>query len=184
MPRNIFWKKGLAVGIIVLFIGIGVQPVFAKDTIKTTSKTLEDCGCQTVNNHNLNSLIELSNRIERLLSRVEIFTNFISILYKNNPEISEKCEEISSSITTLKEINKELKLDSSFTDHLIICIVLETILIPLELVEDSIRNLIHKYEDTNPNLAVLIDYFILTPVIFIWSIIYEQAYYLDCYWYP
>ena len=42
-------KKALVVGIIFLFIGVGVQPVFAKDTIKTTiSETLEDCRCQHI----------------------------------------------------------------------------------------------------------------------------------------
>ena len=66
MERNMF-KKGLVVGIIFLFIGVGVQPAFAKNTIKTTiSETLEDCECQTVSNHNFDRLEkfeEISNRI-------------------------------------------------------------------------------------------------------------------------
>jgi hypothetical protein len=48
MEGNMF-KKSLVVGIIFLFIGVGVQPVFAKNTIKTTiSETLEDCECQPI----------------------------------------------------------------------------------------------------------------------------------------
>ena len=96
--RNDCCKKALVVGVIFLFIGVGVQPVFAKNTIKTTSETLEDCECQPISNHNL-------NRLEKL-----------SILSKNNPEISEKFEELSNRITTLKEINEKL-----FTPPLIIC---------------------------------------------------------------
>ncbi len=32
MPNNKIWKKGLVVGIIVLFIGVGVQPAFAVES--------------------------------------------------------------------------------------------------------------------------------------------------------
>ena len=108
MKENIF-RKSLVVGIIVLLIGVGVHPVFAKDTIKTTSETLEDCGCQPVSNHNLNRLEKLSNRIEKLLNRAEIFTNITAKLSKNNPEISEKCEELSKNISKLLEMNDNLK---------------------------------------------------------------------------
>jgi hypothetical protein len=108
MEKNMF-KKGLVVGIIFLFIGVSVQPAFAKNTIKTTiSETLEDCECQTVSNHNLDRLDKLSIRTNMLLNRAKIFTNIVGILSKNNPEISkEKFEELSNRITILKEINEK-----------------------------------------------------------------------------
>jgi hypothetical protein len=108
--RDCLFRKALVVGIIFLFIGVGVQPAFAKNTIKTTiSETLEDCECQTVSNHNFDRLEKLSIRIEKLLNRVKIFTNIVAILSKNNPEISkEKFEELSNRITRLKDINEKL----------------------------------------------------------------------------
>jgi hypothetical protein len=111
MEGNMF-MKGLVVGIIFLFIGVGVQPAFARDTIKTTiSETLEDCECQPIRNHNLDRLEKLSIRTNMLLNRVRIFTNIVGILSKNNPEISkEKFEELSNRITTLKELNENLNL--------------------------------------------------------------------------
>ena len=108
MERNML-KKALVVGIIFLFIGVSVQPVFAKNTIKTTiSETLEDCECQPVSNHNFDRLEKLSIRTEKLLNRAKIFTHIVAILSKNNPEISkDKFVELSNRITTLKEINEK-----------------------------------------------------------------------------
>jgi hypothetical protein len=85
-------KKILVVGIIILFIGVGIQPAFANDiSITTTSNIKEDCGCQPISNLHL-------VRLERLLNRVEIYTNILSLLFKHNSEVKEKCELLSNKI--------------------------------------------------------------------------------------
>ena len=105
-------KKALVVGIIVLFIGVGVQPAFANEVSITnkTSDVEEDCNCNPVSNLHL-------VRLERILNRVESYTNIISIFSNRNPVIQEKCEELSNEITTLKETNNELKFGSLDGDY-------------------------------------------------------------------
>lgn len=73
-------KKILAVGIIILFIGVGIQPAFAVDT-KTSivnQQNEEDCGCQVVNRNNQVSSVIcdilytiLNNTMERIEKYIE-----------------------------------------------------------------------------------------------------------------
>ena len=129
MNKNIL-KKGLVVGVIFLFIGVGINPAFAVKT-KTSivnNQSEEDCGCQVINDVNLVRFERLSNRIEKLLNMLEIYTNIVSILSKNNLVIAEKYEDSSNEIATLKESNEELKTDIIFQDSPFICDILEKFL--------------------------------------------------------
>ena len=51
--QNRLFRKSLVIGVIILFVGVGFQPVFARETIIKTADSEEDCGCQSVNNINL-----------------------------------------------------------------------------------------------------------------------------------
>ena len=86
MSERIF-KKGLVVGIIVLFLGVGFQPAFAKEIISTISNNEDDCNCDVVSKSEL-------LRFERLLTRFKLVIKSILMRYRNIPEIEEKCNEI------------------------------------------------------------------------------------------
>ena len=89
--------KTLVVGVIVLFIGIGIQPAFAVTPNTTDSK--DDCKlCPKVSSLHL-------FRLKRLLNRLEKYDNELSVLSKLNPEIEEKYQEISNYINTDKPIS-------------------------------------------------------------------------------
>jgi hypothetical protein len=96
------YKKGLVVGIIVLFIGVGVQPALAVEpkVSENTMETEEDCGCKEVSDVNL-------NRLDKALNRLEGNTGFISFLSKRNPKIAEEYQELSNRINALTEMNEE-----------------------------------------------------------------------------
>ena len=84
MKNNCF-KKGLVIGIIVLFIGVGIQPAFANEvSITKTSEDEEDCNCNPISD------IQVV-RIERLLDRIESRINFILLRHGHIPEVAEKC---------------------------------------------------------------------------------------------
>ena len=88
MQKSLF-RKGLVLGIIALFIGVGIQPVFAVET-KTSimnKGSVEDCtNCQVDSN-----LYRV--RLEKLLDRLESYIKILGILYKDNPEIVSVCNK-------------------------------------------------------------------------------------------
>ena len=141
MHKNVVVRKGLVVGIIVLFIGIAVAPginainIVKSNVIQETvdSSVIEifdiedDCGCQPVSNLNLVRFERLSNRLEKLSNKLEIYTNIVSILSKNNLVIAEKYKDSSNEIVTITELNEELKTDIIFQDSSFICDILVTI---------------------------------------------------------
>ena len=104
MNKSVLWKKGLVVGIIILFVGVGLNPAVAvnpnisviikqEEVIEDNtdiSGNEEDCGCNPVDEVDIDSL---SNS-------VKVFTSFVSVISRGNPEIREKCEEISDIINS------------------------------------------------------------------------------------
>ena len=105
--------KSLVVGVIVLFIGVGIQPAFA--VTPDTSDSDEDCNiCPKVSNLRLVLLERLVNRFETLISK-------LSVVSKLNPVIDEKYKELSDAITTFKEMNKELQFERPLIIRRILC---------------------------------------------------------------
>ena len=101
-PR-LFYKM-LVFGVIVLFIGIGIQPAFAVTPDKSDND--DDCKlCPKVSNLHF-------VRLKNLLNRVEKYDNILSVLSKHNS----------------KEINKELKPNKPLNDYPITCNILDKIL--------------------------------------------------------
>jgi hypothetical protein len=112
----------IIIGIIVLFIGVGIQPAFANEvSITAISNNKEDCNCKPVSNLHLVVLERLSNRLDRLLDRLEVYTGVISILYRHKPDFTEKFNEFSNEIITLRESNNDLKSIFEFGIHEEIC---------------------------------------------------------------
>ena len=92
-------RKGLVLSVIVLFISVGVQPVFAGESITSTLDKEEDCiECQVSDGFSL-------LRAKILLFKVKVVTNFIlSSRLGKIPEIKEDCQEILDVINSDKPL--------------------------------------------------------------------------------
>jgi hypothetical protein len=101
--------KSLVVGVVVLFIGVGIQPAFA-----ITPDSEENCNCKKLNDSEL-------VKVERLLNKVEVYCKSLLVLSKYNPETKDEIEELSEKISTLKE---ELADKAPFK---VICLTLDVI---------------------------------------------------------
>ena len=168
MMRNHCCKKALVVGIIVLFIGVGVYPAVSSVPIKTTnilqidelespviSDSEEDCNCKPVSNLHL-------VRIERLVNRIVVYNNLLSLLSRHNPEVAEKYQEISDEITALRELTNELKPDTDWEDNPVICMILFIILFVLSNIGMRFLYLSEDFE----RFPILSNFFYLIYVIF------------------
>ena len=99
-----FLKKILVVGVIVLFIGIGMQPAIANNvSITKTSYSEEECDiCPKASKKHIERLINMLDRIEKYDYQLSEFS-------KINPELEDKYQELSKRITIFDEMNEELK---------------------------------------------------------------------------
>ena len=121
------FRKALATIIIVFLLGVGFQPALANEvSITKASDIKEDCNCNPVNNLPVVRIEKLLNRVEGLLNRLVIHNIIILILVKNNPEVIEKYQDISSRIATLREMNKEFKSQFLSDNEPFICIFIES----------------------------------------------------------
>lgn len=112
-------KKIWVVGIVVLFIGVGVYPAVAVESKSSIDNkhSEDDCGCEVISNPNF-------IKIKGLLDRLEAYTKILLVLSKHNPEIAEKCQEISDRIITITDKYEELKTEALLDDYPIICAIL------------------------------------------------------------
>jgi len=153
-------KNALAVGIILLFLGVAIQPSIA--TIKQesideeySSDSEEDCKlCPKASKKHLVRLKSFINRFENL-------GNKLSVISKYNPIVVEEHQELSDRIAVLKVIYKELKPDWKYP---VIC----TILIVLLLIFSNIGGIIYMVYYINPVLySILLSFlFIISYPIF------------------
>ena len=92
-------RKGLVLSVIILFIGVGIQPALADTPIITLKDIDEDCiECQASNGISL-------LRAKILLFRVKVVTNVIlSSKFGEIPEIKENCQEILDVINSDKPL--------------------------------------------------------------------------------
>lgn len=96
------FRNGLAVAVILLFIGVGIQPAIAKLSIITTSDNEDDCNlCPKVSNQHL-------VRLKSLISRLETLNTKLSVLSKHYPEFEGKYNGI------LNILNTDKILDNSY----------------------------------------------------------------------
>lgn len=115
-------KKSLVIGIIVLFIGVVFEPVLANEiSISKTYDIEEECNiCQPVSKLHLIKLKSLIDKIDK----VEKYENILSLMYKLNPEIEEKYQEISNLINNYIETNYELTPELMEGENSTICFIL------------------------------------------------------------
>ena len=100
--------KVLVVGVLVLFIGIGIQPAFA---VTPTTDSNDDCNlCEKKVSKSQLTLLR------NLLNWVEKYDTKLSILFKQYPEFNEKNQELSESISKLRDINNDLRITKAKYD--------------------------------------------------------------------
>ena len=119
--RNVCLKKGLVIGIIVLFLGVGFQPALANEiSTNMVSDVDEDClECQPVNR------VEIL-KVKLLLIRIEAITNILLSRFGHITEVKEKYQELSDRIITLRKMNEEFKSNLLLNDDSPICKLIMT----------------------------------------------------------
>lgn len=147
--RTNWYKKGWVVGIIILFIGAGIQPAFAEESIITTLDNEEDCNdCQVVDSYS-------SLRVKLLLFKATVVTNIISSSRLGDiPEIKEECQELSNKISKMKN---ELGTELPIQDYPLICDSLSSSIITIEYIFAYLDVLSQLY----PNIKILQTLYIL-----------------------
>ena len=114
--------KTLIVGVIVLFIGVGIQPAFA--VTPNDSDSEDDCNlCPKVSNLHL-------VRLKNLLNRLEKYDNILSALSKHYPEFEERYQELSDRLTAFIEMDMEYVSELSW-NFPVLCWLLYPLIIPL-----------------------------------------------------
>ncbi|UCF49492.1 MAG: hypothetical protein JSU91_07020 [Thermoplasmatales archaeon] len=143
MKGNPVLYKALVVGVIVLFIGVGVQPAIADVSNISISDSNEDCNlCPKVSKQHI-------VRIKGLIDGLDTLNTKLSKVSKLNPELEEKYQDLSDRIAVLSEIN-EVYLSEQKGDNPIICgilvimfgiLITPTLLYFLTLSNERFRNI-------------------------------------------
>ncbi len=141
--KSKLYCKILAIGIIVLFVSIGINPAFAVDTKQSmvNEASEEDCGCNEVDDRQLVVL-------EKQLTRLEMYSKFLLVLSRYNPELKKISEELLNEITI---VNNKLNGNFSYCLLLLIRIAISVYLFSFfdlmhnEFPEDSILYKIFLY---------------------------------------
>jgi hypothetical protein len=172
-------KKILVFGIIALFIGLAFIPSFnavsiSKDNEETNplvDDIEEDCGCKIIDRIQLVRLKRISILLDILSNKLEEFSDIIPLPYKHNKEIEEKYIDISEKISTLQEINKELKLKLSLgenDDNYYICGILLLMLGSMAGIVVFLEILFEKYPILYPILYPIIIITLLPTFVVVW----------------
>jgi len=99
-------NKGLAIAVIILFVGVGIQPAYAINS--DASEIDDDCNlCLKVNK-------QFVFKIKSLICKIEVNRNKLSKLSKYNPDIEEKFTKISSRFSFLKQFSENYVLYWNF----------------------------------------------------------------------
>ena len=119
-----FVVKILVFGIIVLFLGVSIQPAFAVNISKSFSNNEDECTLclQKISKSHIVLFYSLLNRLEKYNIR-------LSQLYKQYPEFEKNYQDLSESISTLRDKTKELKLDNKNQYPTTICKILGAIFV-------------------------------------------------------
>jgi hypothetical protein len=142
--KSKLYCKILAVGIIVLLMGVSVSSGFTVNS-NPSIKVNQRGKCSECNKISDSDLI----RLERLLNRGEVYSKLLLVLSRYNPEIKEKCEEL------LDVINSDRPWDFP-----IICIILESTWNQLLDLGKIISDIITKSKD-NPIFNGIIYFFFM-----------------------
>ena len=112
--------KTLVIGVIVLFIGVGIQPAIAVD-IKTTISNNQNEDCKSCDEVSESDLI----KIEKLLNKVDVYSKLLLLLSKYNSELRELSEELSNQLSNINKLYDEFNINILQQFKRPICFILE-----------------------------------------------------------
>ena len=174
MDRNPAWLyKTLVVGVILLFVGVGIQPAFAVTPNSADSE--DDCNlCPKVRKSHLDRLNSLKNRLKKN-------DNQLSVLSNHNPKVEEEFQGLSDKITT----HEKLSSNSSICDFLynyFLFIFLKCVL--FNILDDFIYNIFFPFFSIS--LYLFYELY-MAKFFFVLSILVNLSFLFDCpewYWPP
>ena len=129
--------KTLALGIVVLFIGVSIQPSIVSESVTNSYDNENNCNCRPISSRNL-------IRIDRNLDRLESFTKIFLLLSKRNSEFTKISQKLSVHFNDIKIMIGKLKHIS--TASKIICNISKMIIVKLVLITYSVLELAVKFE--------------------------------------
>ncbi|KYK23260.1 hypothetical protein AYK21_02870 [Thermoplasmatales archaeon SG8-52-2] len=169
--QNVFYKT-LVIGVVVLFIGIGIQPAIANNVFIKASKSEEDCDiCPTIRNQNF-------VRIKSMLKRLDNNDNTLSVLSKQYPKIAVIYQELSNKVINR---NMEFKHNFHLETSLTICDILALFMFPILMFGSPFLSLFDYSVENSKVLLFLISLLGITVTNIFWlptAIIY--FYVLKC----
>jgi len=144
----------LAIGIVVLFIGVGIHPAFAVNTKQSmvNKVSVEDCGCGEVSDTDL-------VKVDRLLDRVEFYSKLLLVLSQHHPELREISEELSNQLSNINKLYDEFNTNILQQIKRPICYFLEPLYV--------IIFIIWVYSGVMCQLAVLVYDSVLLLILFL-----------------
>ena len=158
-------KKILVISILLLFIGVGIQPAIAI----LEPETSENDDCNLCPKKDITSQF---NRLNDLIEKLDTQNNKLSIMSKLNPKIEEKYEEVSNAITIISEEIKNLNGDNFglcllsvlgiFITMLIFCPIISIFLMIWEIF---------------PNILQLIGIIIIDVYVYIFAVLFDGMVY-------
>ena len=131
--------KTLVFGVIVLFIGVGIQPAFANT--HDTYENEDDCElcAKKVSKSQLTLLKNLLNRLEK-------YDDQLPALSELNPEFKEKYQEAYNKLIIFKKLINEFKSDSSNSNNIFLCLPLLILFVSASLVLVFLNPIYWKFE--------------------------------------
>ena len=149
MTKEMF-SKILAIGVILLFIGVGIQPAFAVELKLSTDKTekAEDCECQEVNRADPFMVL-------LWLDKLEVFTNIILSKFGHIPEVEEDCYDMFNIINSYDPLS----------NGEVVCAIIIGFYSVISSIYNSIKELQEKLIERYPIIGNLLAGFLYIPLL-------------------
>ncbi len=94
--------KTFTLGVVVLFIGVSIQPSIVSESVTNSYDTENNCDCRPVSNKDF-------IKIDRNLDRLESLINIFLLISKRNSEFAEIGQKLSAHFNDIKIMISELK---------------------------------------------------------------------------
>ena len=164
--------KTLALGIVVLFIGVSFQPSIVSESVTNSYDTENNCDCRPVSNKDF---IKIDRNLDRLESLIDIFL----LISKRNSEFDEIGQKLSVHFNDIKIMIDKLKHIS--TASKIICNISEMIILKLVSIANYLLYEAFKHGGFYFWFLLGITFLIYMPAWIIWGIF---GGYCDWHWFP
>jgi hypothetical protein len=161
--KSVLLYKIFVVGVIVLFVGIGIQPAFANVSNTMKSEKDDDCDiCPKISNQEI-------VRLNSMIYKLRILNKTLSLLSSYNSKYKEKYQDFSNKISNIEELSNDLDDNTQYNDDSIFCNVLFSIvLVYIGIVPPilSLQNFLFENGRLIMSITTLILGFICTVILF------------------